>query len=258
MSLKESLEKINNIFGISISFAKANFKLRNEGSYLGILWYLLEPILFLVILLTIRGVTSQGNIKYYPVYLFLGLIMYNFFMSVTSASTTAIQSKGKFVKNMTLQRESLVLSTPIQFIFSHIAELIVLTILMIYYHVGIVNLIYYPFIFLFLLIFTTGASFMLATLGVFINDIKNIWPVFMKILWFATPIFYAVNNKGLIGSLNYLNPLTHFMNIAREVIIYNQLPNLRGCILVVSVSIIFLFLGIKIFNKYKVRFAEEV
>ncbi|HNU96023.1 MAG TPA: hypothetical protein PKH95_01275 [Candidatus Magasanikbacteria bacterium] len=41
-------EKINNIFNLSWQLAKANFKLRNEGSYLGIFWYLLDPLLMLM------------------------------------------------------------------------------------------------------------------------------------------------------------------------------------------------------------------
>lgn len=258
MLIKERLQEFKSILGVSLSFAKANFKLRNEGSYLGILWYLLEPILFLIILLAIRGVNGNGKVNYYPVFLFLGLIMYNFFMNITTNATTCIQSKSKFVKNMVLPKEPLVLSTVIQFIFSHLFELIILVVLMIYFKVNILALWLYLPIFAIFLIFTIGVSFILATMGVFINDLKNVWSVFSRLLFFITPIYYDYNAKGSISLINYINPLTHFLNISREIVIYQKMPALRGTILIVLISLITFALGIFIFNKYKRKFAEEI
>lgn len=258
MQFQERLQKAKKTLNVSISFAKANFKLRNEGSYLGILWYLLEPVLFLTILLAIRGVTGQEDIKFYPVYLFLGLIMFNFFMSVTTNSTNCIQSKSKFVKNMILPKEALVLSTAIQFLFSHIFELVILLALMIYYKISLITFVlYFPIFFVFLG-FTLGTSFILATLGVFLNDLKNIWSVFSRILWFATPIFYAYNNTGGISLINYINPLTHFLNISRQIVLYQEMPVLRGVIFIILTTILTLVVGVWIFNKYEKRFAEEI
>ena len=48
---KKMKEKIKSISALSFSLAKANFKIRNEGSYLGIFWYLLEPLAFFIVLL---------------------------------------------------------------------------------------------------------------------------------------------------------------------------------------------------------------
>ncbi|MEI6849901.1 MAG: ABC transporter permease [archaeon] len=256
--IKKKWQKLKNILGVSLSFAKANFKVRNEGSHLGILWYLLEPLLFLFIILSIRGLAITEEIEFYPVYLFLGLIMFNFFMNVTNIATNSIQSNSKFVKNTTLSRESLVIAIPFQFILSHIIEITVLVILMLIYKVSLATLIFYPFIFLALLIFTLGISFILATLGVFINDLKNLWAVFTRLLWFATPIYYAANFKGSISIINYLNPLTHFLNIARDVVIYQKSHFLVEYLLIITLSLIFLLIGIFAFEKYKSKFAEEM
>lgn len=42
--LKKEEHSFKDFFNLSISLAKAEFKLRNEGSYLGILWYLLNTL----------------------------------------------------------------------------------------------------------------------------------------------------------------------------------------------------------------------
>lgn len=258
MQFKEMLQKAKSVLGVSLSFAKANFKLRNEGSYLGILWYLLEPILFLVILLKLKNITSPGDISYYAVYLFLGLIMYNLFMNITSAATNCIQSKSKFVKNMVLPKEALVLSTVFQFVFSHIFELIILMALMLYYKVSLITFWLYAPIFCIFIIFIMGTSFLLATIGVFVNDLKNVWAVFSRMLFFITPIYYTYNAERGISLINYLNPLTHFLNIAREIVIYQQVPDIRGTVFILLISFLTLALGVWIFNKTKNKFAEEI
>ena len=80
MKLKEHFARLKSILGLSLQLAKARFKLRNEGSYLGIFWYLLEPFLLFVIILGIRSAFVGGSGgEDYPLYLIIGLVMINFF-----------------------------------------------------------------------------------------------------------------------------------------------------------------------------------
>jgi ABC-type polysaccharide/polyol phosphate export permease len=255
--IKKFYKKINETLEISLAFAKANFKLRNEKSYLGIFWYLLEPLLFLIILLALRGITTQNQIAYYPIYLFTGLVTYNFFSHVTTISTNIIQSKSKLIKNLTFPKEAIILSTPLQFLYSHLFELIILILFLIYYKLPIYTLFAYPLIFLSFLIFTTGISFIIGTIGVFIQDLKNVWGVFLRILWFATPIFYSIQGEGKIMIINKLNPLTHFLNLIRELIL-NQTFHLESYLIITFLSFITILTGLIIFNKYKIKFAEKI
>jgi len=56
------ISKIKKTLSLGFSLASAQFKLRNEGSYLGVLWYLLEPLSFFAILLFLAGVISDSAI----------------------------------------------------------------------------------------------------------------------------------------------------------------------------------------------------
>jgi ABC-type polysaccharide/polyol phosphate export permease len=254
---KELFKKTKEVLNISFSFAKANFKLRNERSYLGILWYLIEPLSFLIILLILRGITSQGDIRFYPIYLFIGLVMYNFFMHVSSISTNIIQSKSRLIKNLTFPKESIVFSTPIQFLLSHLFEIIILIGFMIYFNIPVYRIILYPLVLINFLLFTTGVSFILATIGVFIDDLKNVWSVFLRILWFATPLFYSSPKEGIIYLINQINPLTYFIEISRQAIIFGDFVFFKFFIVLLASFIIFI-IGLAFFNKYKSKFAEIV
>lgn len=248
--------KIKNIFGVSASLAKAGFKLRNEGSYIGIFWYLLEPLLMFIILINLQGIFNT-QIEIYPIYLLLGLIMFNFFANSTSQAITMLSSKAKFIKSMKIPHESLVLSGMLQTTFSHIFEIILLVLVMIWYGTSLIGILFYPLVFVFLFIFSLGMSFILSTLGVFISDMNNVWRVLTRLLWFATPIFYVINKNTFLGNMISFNPLYYFISIGRDFVIYQKF-NLPFALTCVLISIFALIIGLWVFEKYKNKFAETI
>ena len=87
------INKIKNILRISLALAKVNFNLRIEGSYLGVLWYLLNPlILFAVLWFVKEAAFAEVKINYYPLYLLIGIAGFNFFKQAITSSIDAISS----------------------------------------------------------------------------------------------------------------------------------------------------------------------
>lgn len=256
--MKEHYEKLKSILGLSFSIAKANFKLRNEGSYLGILWYLLEPLLLFLVIILVKQNMGIIEIVHYPIYLLSGLIMFNFFRSSTMFSTNSIKNNSSFIKSVKVPKEALVISQIMQSVFSHVFEIIVLIILMIFFKVNLIMILFYPFIFLFFVLFVLGVSFILATLGVFISDITNVWNVITRILWFATPIFYMVKKGTRFYSINLFNPISHYINITRSIIIYRTFPSFFIMFVMIIFSLFIFLLGFYVFQKYQNKFAEEL
>ncbi len=108
MNLKVGYNKLKSILGLSLSLAKANFKLRNERSYLGIFWYLLSPLAFFIIILIMSEIINLKPAKDYPLYLFLGLIMFNFFLNSTISSVKSMVNNSGFLKSIKISPESFV------------------------------------------------------------------------------------------------------------------------------------------------------
>ena len=164
----------NKTISLSYSIAKANFKLRNEGSYLGIFWYLLNPLSLFVILLFLRGAFfSTENIKFYPIYLLIGIIMINFFNQLIGFSVNIIKNNSGYVKSIKISQEVFVFSMVIQSIFSHMFELMLVAVLFIYFKVSLIGILFYLFIFIFFTIFTSGLCLIFAVIGLYINDFNN-------------------------------------------------------------------------------------
>lgn len=257
MNLRKYWNNLGHILGLSLSLAKAQFKLKNEGSYLGIFWFLLDPLAMFIIIIMIGGIFGIKTIEFYPVYLLLGLIMFNFFRQATISSSFSITSNSSFIKSMKISYEPFVISGVLTAVFSHLFEVIILIIFILYFKISILGLLFYPFILFFFILFILGFSFILATIGTYVFDLANVWNVIANLLWFSTPIFYVVS-KDNMPFLNKLNPLYYFISVAREVVVYNRVPSLNLVILLVFLGFIFLFLGLFIFERYKRKFAEVI
>ncbi len=258
MKITQIFQKMKSILGLSLSIAKANFKVKNEGSLLGILWYLLDPILFFVVILFVKGAISNSIIEKYPAYLFIGLILFNLFSSSTNSAIKSIQGNANLIKSTRINREVFVISNVIETIFEHFFELLILISILIFLKINLIGLIFYPIIFIFYIFFITGFSFILSVLGVYINDLKNIWPVITRILWFVTPIFYNIKVEDYTMKIIGLNPIYYFIETVREILIYNNIPSIKNILIITIPSILILIIGIVFFEKNKDNLAEKL
>jgi ABC-type polysaccharide/polyol phosphate export permease len=95
-------------------------------------------------------------------------------------------------------------------------------------------------------------------LGVYINDLSNVWKVVLRVLFFFTPLFHLVSKGSFLYTANLFNPLFYFIEIGRSLMVYNEIPELWMVYVMVGVSIFFFVFGILIFERFKFKFAEMI
>jgi len=248
--------KLKSFMGLSLVLAKMEFKLRNEGTYLGMLWYLLNPLLMFFLLFFVFSKRLGADIPYYPLYLLLGIIIFNFFQHTTTEASQQIIKNDHLIKSIRFPYASLIGCIVLKTIFSHIFEIIIFGIFMIIFGVSLKGLILYPIILFFLICFTLGISLFFSSISVYFADFNNIWTFISRLLWFATPIFYSIEKQARLIYFNSFNPMYYFITAAREILIYQRLPSLMLIAGIIIFSTAALLIGLFTFNKLKNRFAE--
>ncbi|MBM3247539.1 hypothetical protein FJZ17_03315 [Candidatus Pacearchaeota archaeon] len=259
MGVKKILNNLRGIIGLSWSLTKANFKLRNEGSYLGLFWYLLYPLLMFVILFTIKGALYKNtSIEFYPAYLMLGLIVYNFITGTLSSSINLMLSNKHFIKSMNINKNSLILANVLQTTFSHVFEFFLFFVLLLITGVPLINIFFYPLVFILIFFFLIGISSIFSIIGSYIYDLKNIWTIVSGILLFVTPVAFIIQKNTSLETINQFNPLYYYITLSRELIIYSRIPSQEIIWGAIICSLVFFIIGTLIFNKFKRKLAEVV
>jgi len=241
------INKIFDILRVSVVQARTTFKVKTEDSLIGIFWYLLEPIILFLIIINLRSNLKLTVIEMYPLYLAIGLIVFNFFRKTTNLMIDSFISGSSIIKNTIFSNISIVSAKLFNALFSHSFEILLIIVLMIFYKINIFNILYYLIFLCIFSIFVYSVGLMLAIFRIFIADLNNVWSVLMNLTWFVTPIFYVAGTSGYVN-VNHVNPLYYFISFARGILIYGRFD-----FLLISLIMSLVLFGISIFLYYKVK-----
>ena len=202
---------------------KTDFKLRYQGSVLGYVWSLLRPLFLFAILYVVFGVflKAKGNIPHYPVYLLLGIVLWNYFVEVTSGSVGAIVGRGDLLRKINFPKYVIILAGSFSAFINLILNFIVIAILMAITNVSVSwqALLLIPLI-AELFIFSIALAFFLSALYVKFRDVSYIWEVIMQAAFYATPILYPLTYvPHRYAKLMLLNPMAQIIQDGRHVLV---------------------------------------
>jgi ABC-2 type transport system permease protein len=206
---------------------RTDFKLRYQGSVLGYAWSLLRPLLILLILyiVFVKFLRIGKGIPHYPVYLLLGIVIWNFFNEMTSQSLASIVGRGSLIRKIRIPRWIIILSSSVAAVISLLLNLIVVAVFAVVNHVEPTGtIIWLPLILLEVYVFALGASLFLSALYVKYRDISYIWEVILQAGFYLTPIIYplALITNITLQKLIMLNPMAQTIQSARYSVISHQ------------------------------------
>lgn len=251
-------KRLEHAYRLSIALAKTEFKLRNEGSYLGIFWYLLNPLLTFGLLMAIFSQRLGQDIPYYPLYLLLGIIIFNFFQQATFDAAKIIQDSRHAIRALNFPLEALVLGNVLKNFFSHSFEIFLFCLFMAYFNAPLWGILSYAPLLICFFLFIAGISFIISSLTVYFVDLGNIWFFLSRLLWFATPIFYGLAAPSKLLLFNFFNPMYYFITAAREAVIYSRIPDNSILCGMAAFSLLSFFGGWLIFHRLKNKFSELI
>ncbi|MCX5778286.1 MAG: ABC transporter permease [Elusimicrobia bacterium] len=240
--------------------AFSNFKQKDQGTFFGFLWTLINPLLYFLVLYTIFNKWMGSKVSDFPLYLIIGIVQWNFFSSATTNAISAILSNASVIVSMDVEKSALVFSSVLSVLFSHIVELITLIIVFVLIK-GTISLYWLWLIPLLVLniYLVVSFSFILATVGVYFLDMSRIWGLAMSIGFFLTPIFYPMSVISQDKRIIILcNPMTHIIYAARSILIDRAMPAFGGLLYVVILSTILFVFGFAYFKKKEGYFVEKI
>lgn len=209
-----------------------DFKLRYQGSWLGYLWSLLRPLAFFAILYVIfvKFLKTGGNIPHFPVYLLLGVVLWNYFAEVTNLSVNSIVGRGDLIRKINFPKYVIVLAGSFSALINLGINLLVVFAFMFFTGADPSwNALWAgPLIIAELFVFSLAIAFFLSAVYVRLRDIGYIWEVFMQAAFYVTPILYALTfiTDKTAQQVMMLNPMAQIIQDLRNVLVTPQSPTI--------------------------------
>ena len=117
------------------------------------------------------------------------------------------------------------------------------------------SMLLFPLPMIYVFLFSLGFCFALSALVVFFRDIAHIWGILLTVWMYASPIIYPIEMvPDWLGSIIKLNPLYHYIDYFRNIMIYGRVPGLLENGICLLYSIAFLMIGIVVFRKSQDKF----
>jgi ABC-type polysaccharide/polyol phosphate export permease len=237
-----------------------NFKMRYYGSILGYVWSLLKPLAMFGVLYVVFTVVMKQNAPHYKLFLLLGIIIWDFFVSGTMAGMNGFIGNYQMIRKVYLPRIILVMAAVSGAFIGFFFNLIVF--LAFAFLDGVdwsLRMLWFIPLVIALYLLVMGIGLILSIVVVKVRDTLSLWEVVTQLGFWFTPVMYPMSNvPEKFRFYEFLNPMSGILEYSRHILIgLGGLSKLGYCY-VLGVSPLVFFLGIAVFKWKEAEMVEDL
>lgn len=259
--IKRFFADMRKYFSFSVVSAKSQLKTEVAGSYLNWIWWILDPLCFMLIYTFIFGYVFKSKESYFPVFIFVGLSMWNFFNGTIKSSVKIVKRNKSVVSRVYFPKYILVVTQLLADAFKMLISFGIVVLMMIFFKVPVTwNVVFFLPILITLMLFTFGCGCFVMHFGVYVEDLSNVTNIVLRFLFYLTGIFYSVEGRiPRYGAyLNNFNPLASLISAMRDCLIYSSTPNLKFLGIWFGVSVLISICGVALVYKEENSYLKAV
>lgn len=238
---------------------------RYKGSFFGVVWALIQPLLMLAVYTFVFGIifenrwqgASESKLELAAI-LFSGLLVFNFFAECVNRSPQLMLENSNYVKRVVFPLNILPIVVMGSALF-HAAMSVAVLFVFMAISMGTLpwTIIFLPLVFTPLVLLVLGITWALSALGVYFRDIQHGIGVLLSALLFLSPIFYPMSALPLsVQPYIFVNPMAFIIEQVRSVVIWGSLPDWSGLVLYTGIASFVAWLGFVSFERTRTGFAD--
>ena len=261
--MKKFFENIKKYNKYAIRSAKAELKSEVAGSYLNWLWWIIEPICFMLIYTFVFGYIFHNPMEHFATFVFIGLTAWEFFNRMITGSVQLISNNRGLVTKVYIPKYILLLSKSYTYMFKMFISFLVVGILMIFQHVAFTpHILFVIPVVIVLYILCFGFGMILMHYGVLLNDLANLTRISLRMVFYLSGVFYNIRVRVKDSSLRFFllraNPVAFHMDELRKAILDARYPSFEGLLFWLIIGIILNIIGIRIIHKNENSYAKVI
>lgn len=238
---------------------------RYRGSMLGALWMIVTPLLMLAVytfvftsIFKARWGAQGGGSLEFALLLFSGLILFTIFAECVTRAPGLMLENVSYIKKVVFPLDIL----PVINLMVALVNAVVSFVILLVFYLPILGLpppttLLMPLVVLPLCLYTIGISWFLASVGVYLRDIRQVVGVLVTLLMFLSPIFYPLEAvPDDLRALIDFNPFTPMLEQSKDLLFWGRVPDAGGWLLSLLGGYVFAWLGYAWFVKTRKGFAD--
>ena len=250
--------------GLILNFVVRDLKARYIGSFMGLFWSVIHPIVLLVsytfvfsVILRVPPPADAGTTSF-PLMLFCSILPWLFFQDAVQRSSSVIIDNTNLVTKTLFPSEILPLVILLSSFVNHLIGFAIL-LCIIFFVLGKVSvfILLIPVYLFLLMLFTLGLSWFVSSLNVFVRDVSQVLSVILTFWFWFTPIFYSTSRfPPKLLFLMRFNPLAHVVTGYRDCLLRMCMPDLKILAIFALASLAVFVAGGMFFRKTKREFVD--
>jgi ABC-type polysaccharide/polyol phosphate export permease len=235
-----------------------------KGSRLGVLWYLVNPLVLLGAYTLLFGhVFKVQSFPDYPIFLMVGIVVWTFFQQSLLASSESLIDQGPLVRKARFPRQTIPASSVTVQLITFLAILaLLLPIALVLRDSLAPALALLPVIIALLFCFALGCGLIVSVMHAYFRDVGPIIAAALLPWFFLTPIFYqpsslpfAQQHAWVETLLAWVNPIAPFVEATRSIVYSGTAPSWGVLMYIVCVAGVTLGAGAVIFRRMQPELA---
>lgn len=260
--MKLFYKNLKKYFKYAVRSAKAELKSEVADSRLNWLWWVIEPLAFMIIYTFVFGMIFENKTPYFASFVMVGVAAWDFFNRMISGSSKLIINNRDLVTKVYLPKYILLFSKSLTYLFKMGISLTLAFILMLCQGVPLTwTIILIIPIILVLYIICFGIGMILMHFGVTLNDLGNLTNIGLKMLFYLSGVFFNIQEK-LSGMVSFIllraNPIAFCMNELRNVTVFGTLPNFLWLLIWLIIGLLLCALGVHVIHKNENSYAKVI
>jgi len=253
---------------------QADMKKRGSDTFLGNLWWVLDPLLQMAVYVILVSVIRSRSAPDFPLFILAALLPWKWYQSVVNDATSAVVSKDKLIRQIAFPKLVLPVSAASAGVVGFLWGMVPLGLLMLFFldRIQPIMLVWIPIIAAVQFVFTMGSAILVSAANVFFRDLGKAIGHGLRLWWFLSPGLYSlqdvratalVQDYPIIGTLVGFNPFAVLFEAYRGVIYGGadgvsppHPPDVVSLLFLLAGSVALLAIAVVLFKRVEPEFAK--
>jgi lipopolysaccharide transport system permease protein len=266
-TLIETAREVASRRRLIVYLVRADLKKRGADTVLGNLWWILDPLLTMLVYVILIAIILQTKREAYPLFVFCAILPWKWFSSSVADAVTCITTRERIIKQVNFPKVVLPMAATVGGVASFAFGLIPLfaMLFLLYPQHASPWILLLPVVAFVQFIFTVGVTLLASAVTVFYRDVGNVATHFLRIWFYLSPALYGSDQIASlstkhpeIATIYNLNPFAALFESYRNIIYSGQAPTWGLLGLVVIESVVLLIGAVILFRRVEPSFAKVI